>query len=91
MADVGDGLKYQLVFKDQMISKAKSIRFDEGSEIKFSRVDRPQVVLNEKDEVIAILAACLPQDLGITRRWFAHCDLSCGSITARICFWAEGC
>jgi beta-xylosidase len=57
-----DGLKYQLVSNDPLIVRTKPIRFDDGSETQFSRIERPQVVLNEKGEVIAILAACLPQD-----------------------------
>ena len=61
-----DGLKYQLVSKDPLMANAKPIRFVDGSETKFSRIERPQVVLNEKGEVIAILAACLPQDSGKT-------------------------
>lgn len=57
-----DGLKYQLVSKDPLMAKAKPIRFDDGSETSYARVERPQVVLSEGGEVIAILAACLPQD-----------------------------
>ncbi|MDF7822773.1 glycoside hydrolase family protein [Pontiellaceae bacterium B12227] len=55
-----DGLNYELVSKDPLFSMMHPIRFDDGSEFKFSRIERPNVVLNEKGEVIAVLAACLP-------------------------------
>jgi hypothetical protein len=55
-----NGLNYELVSKDPLFSMMNPIRFDDGSEIKFARVERPNVVLNEQGEVMAVLAACLP-------------------------------
>ncbi len=55
-----DGLKYELVSKDPLFSMNHPIRFDDDSEFKFARIERPNVVLNEKGDVIAVLAACLP-------------------------------
>ncbi|VGO18679.1 glycoside hydrolase family protein [Pontiella sulfatireligans] len=55
-----DGLKYELVSTETLFSRNQPIRFADGSEFKFARIERPNVVLNEKGEVIAVLAACLP-------------------------------
>lgn len=56
-----DGLRYQLVSKNPLMAREKPIRFDDGSEIRYARIEHPQVTLNEKGEVIAILAACLSE------------------------------
>jgi lysophospholipase L1-like esterase len=56
-----DGLKFKLVSKEPLMAPARPIRFDDGSEVKFQRVERPNIVLNEEGDVIALLAACLPQ------------------------------
>ena len=55
-----DGLKYELVSNDPLFSMNHPIRFDDGSDFKFARIERPNVVLNETGKVIAVLAACLP-------------------------------
>jgi len=56
-----EGLKYELVSKDPILVRNDPIRFSDGSSYKFSRIERPNVVLDEKGNVIAMLAACLPE------------------------------
>ena len=63
-----DGLRYELVSKDPLISAEEPIRFDDGTEIKFQRVERPNVVLNEEGQVVAVLAGCLPPQTGSTKK-----------------------
>ncbi len=63
-----DGLRYELVSKDPLFSSKEPIRFDDGSATNFQRVERPNVVLNEKGQVIAVLAACLPSQTGSPKK-----------------------
>ena len=57
-----DGLCYGLVSKDPLFTNQIPIRFSDGSETKFLRIERPNVVLDEKGAVIAVLAACSPEN-----------------------------
>jgi arylsulfatase A-like enzyme len=57
-----DGISYELVSKDPLFSNQNPIRFEDGSETKFLRIERPNVVLDEQGAVIAVLAACSPEN-----------------------------
>jgi len=57
-----DGLSYELVSKDPLFTNQIPIRFADGSEEKFLRIERPNVVLDEQGAVIAVLAACSPEN-----------------------------
>jgi len=57
-----DGLSYELVSKDPLFTNQIPIRFADGSEEKFLRIERPNVVLDEHGAVIAVLAACTPEN-----------------------------
>jgi hypothetical protein len=57
-----DGLSYELVSKVPLFTNQIPIRFADGSEEKFLRIERPNVVLDEQGAVIAILAACTPEN-----------------------------
>jgi hypothetical protein len=57
-----DGLSYELVSKDPLFTNQIPIRFADGSEEKFLRIERPNVVLDEQGAVIAVLAACTPEN-----------------------------
>lgn len=56
-----DGKRYHLVSRIPIFNRFKPFQFSDGSEVKFSRMERPQVVLNKKHQVIALLLAVLPQ------------------------------
>ena len=56
-----DGISYQLVSKDPLFSNQNPIQFEDGSETKFLRIERPNVFLDEEGAVIAVLAACSPE------------------------------
>ena len=56
-----DGISYELVSKDPLFSNQNPIRFEDGSETKFLRIERPNIFLNEEGSVIAVLAACSPE------------------------------
>ena len=55
-----DGLTYELVSKDPILVRKDPIHFSDGSTFKYSRIERPNVVLNEQGQVIALLASALP-------------------------------
>ena len=57
-----DGLSYELVSKDPLFTNQIPIRFADGSEEKFLRIERPNIVLDEEGSVIAVLAACTPEN-----------------------------
>ena len=57
-----DGISYELVSKDPLFSNQNPIRFEDGSETKFLRIERPNIVLDEQGAVIAVLAACSPEN-----------------------------
>ena len=57
-----DGISYELVSKDPLFSNQNPIRFQDGSETKFLRIERPNIVLDEQGAVIAVLAACSPEN-----------------------------
>ena len=57
-----DGISYELVSKDPLFSNQNPIRFEDGSERKFLRIERPNIVLDEQGAVIAVLAACSPEN-----------------------------
>jgi hypothetical protein len=57
-----DGLSYELVSKDPLFTNQIPIRFADGSEEKFLRIERPNIVLDEQGAVIAVLAACTPEN-----------------------------
>jgi hypothetical protein len=56
-----DGISYELVSKEPLFSNQNPIRFEDGSETKFLRIERPNVFLDEEGAVIAVLAACSPE------------------------------
>jgi len=56
-----DGISYELVSKEPLFSNQIPIRFEDGSETKFLRIERPNVFLDEEGAVIAVLAACSPE------------------------------
>jgi hypothetical protein len=56
-----DGISYELVSKEPLFSNQNPIRFEDGSETKFLRIERPNIVLDEQGAVIAVLAACSPE------------------------------
>ena len=55
-----DGVDYQLVSSEPIWSRVEGISFVNGETIALNRLERPQVFLNEKNEVLALLAAALP-------------------------------
>jgi arylsulfatase A-like enzyme len=57
-----DGISYELVSKEPLFSNQNPIRFEDGSETKFLRIERPNIVLDEQGAVIAVLAACSPEN-----------------------------
>jgi hypothetical protein len=57
-----DGISYELVSKEPLFSNQNPIRFEDGSETKFLRIERPNIVLDEEGAVIAVLAACSPEN-----------------------------
>ena len=56
-----DGISYELVSKEPLFSNQIPVRFEDGSETKFLRIERPNVFLDEEGAVIAVLAACSPE------------------------------
>lgn len=59
-----DGLNYNLVSKTPLLANQLPVKFDDGSEIKYRLIERPNIVLDEEGDVIAILAACRPKTGG---------------------------
>ena len=57
-----DGISFELVSKEPLFSNQNPIRFEDGSETKFLRIERPNIVLDEEGAVIAVLAACSPEN-----------------------------
>jgi hypothetical protein len=51
-----------LVSKEPLFSNQNPIRFEDRSETKFLRIERPNIVLDEQGAVIAVLAACSPEN-----------------------------
>ena len=56
-----DGISFELVSKEPLFSNQNPIRFEDGSETKFLRIERPNVFLDEEGAVVAVLAACSPE------------------------------
>jgi hypothetical protein len=56
-----DGIEYQLVSSDPIWSHIDGIPFESGETIGLNRLERPQVFLNENNQVIALLVAALPK------------------------------
>lgn len=56
-----NGRHYQLVSRIPVFNRFKPFHFSDGSEVRFSRIERPQVVLNQKHQVTALLTAVLPK------------------------------
>ena len=57
-----DGVEFELFSKTPVWSQADPIPFEDGSEMKVKRVERPQVFVNGKGEVVALLAAISTAD-----------------------------
>lgn len=57
-----DGLSYELVSRDPLFTNQIPIRFADGTEEKFQRIERPNVVLDDQGCVVAVLAACTPEN-----------------------------
>jgi len=55
-----DGNEYKLVSREPVISDQEAIKFLDGSTKKFRRMERPEIVLNENNEVVALITAVLP-------------------------------
>jgi hypothetical protein len=55
-----DGLKYELLTHEPVFTR--DVKFDDGTEETFARRERPFVLVNEKQEAIALFTACLPKD-----------------------------
>ena len=55
------GRRYKLVSRIPIFNRFKPFRFSNGSVVRFDRMERPQVVLNRKRQVIALLLAVLPK------------------------------
>jgi hypothetical protein len=53
-----DGIRYTLMSKEPVFTK--TVVYDDKSSETFSRRERPFVLTNEKEEVIALFTACLP-------------------------------
>jgi hypothetical protein len=51
------GRHYRLVSRIPIFDRFKPFHFSNGSEVRFSRIERPQVVLNKHRQVIALLTA----------------------------------
>ncbi len=49
------GRHYRLVSRIPIFNRFKPFHFSNGSEVRFSRIERPQVVLNRRRQVIALL------------------------------------
>jgi hypothetical protein len=59
-----DGIRWQLLTKDPI--NTKNVKYDDGSEENFKRVERPFVYVNEKGEVLAYFLGCMtPDDKGV--------------------------
>ncbi|HKJ77982.1 MAG TPA: glycoside hydrolase family protein [Prolixibacteraceae bacterium] len=56
-----DGIDYKLVSTEPIWSHQEGVPLKNGGTIRLSRLERPQVFLNENNEVIAMLAAALPE------------------------------
>jgi hypothetical protein len=59
-----DGLDYKLVSRYPIWSHEEGIPMADKAVLPLKRLERPQVFLNEKNEVIALMAAALPPDGG---------------------------
>lgn len=55
------GRRYHLVSRIPIFNRFKPFHFSDGSVVTFSRIERPQVVLNQKHQVTALLLAVLPK------------------------------
>lgn len=56
-----DGIEYQLLSSNPIWSSLEGIPFENGEITGLSRLERPQVFLNDNNEVTALLAAALPK------------------------------
>ena len=68
-----DGLKYDLVSKDPILVRNDPIRYADGSSCKFSRIERPNVVLS-KSKVYVLMSSCTPRPL--RSEYFIRDDLN---------------
>ncbi len=59
-----NGLKYELVSKTPLLAKALPVQFADGGEVKFALIERPNIVLDEKGNVIALLVSARPSNSG---------------------------
>lgn len=57
-----NGLSYDLVSDEPVLIRSEPVRFADGSEQTFARIERPNIVLDEQGDVVAMLVACLPED-----------------------------
>ena len=55
-----DGIHYELMSREPVFTK--TVTYDDGTSETFKRRERPFVYTNEREEVVAFLTACLPQD-----------------------------
>ena len=57
-----DGISYELVSREPLFTNQIPIRFEDGSETKFLRIERPNIFLDRDGSVTAVLAACSPEN-----------------------------
>jgi hypothetical protein len=55
-----DRIHYTLVSRDPVFTR--TIKFDDGTSINYSRRERPLVYVNDKGEALALFTACLTTD-----------------------------